>query len=566
MMMKSNTAWIISLIVFVLHFLPYILFPGDAYIRIHDTLDGEWVWLHILNETHTAFNFNSDTVVQPIMNGIPRSSMPTGLSATMLLVTIFGTYWAYVINYGIIHLVAFISMYTFLKWYWQQHKNQELTDAILSTIIYISLIFSLIPVYTPFGLTVAAQPFLLLILIKLINNKAGFIHFAFLFIFPFYSSFVWIGIPLIMIMGTIWMIRTFKTKKIQWQFLFGTMVITCMYALVNYNIVQLTLYPPDGFISHRTAYQSYLFMPPTLSWSFGDFMQHFFTIHHHVGTMVTLPIILAGIIIYQSSQKNLKQLFIIILLIVFFQSTYNFFEYYIAPYIGIIKSFRLSRFNILLPLIWMLILFIIGKEWLNQPWLRKSIQFVFISIVFTTALGNDEILHNYRRVFGAYHFPTYKEYFATNELTNIRTYLKDDPSSYRVACIGMNPAILQYNGFYTLDGLQSIYNLNYKIKFRKIFERELEKDERIRNYFDGWGNRCYLFSAEVGHEWDAFLPDRNTERIIHLELNSEAFKALGGKYLFSAFEIENLTGFKKVLKSEGGNSWWNFHVYEVKNE
>lgn len=564
--MKSKTAWYICSIVFILHFLPYFLFPGDAYIRIHDTLDGEWVWLHVLNETHNALNFNSDAVVSPIMNGIPRSAMPTGLSITMFMVYVFGTYWGYVVNYMIIHVVAFISMLTFLKWYWHTHKNHPTTDSSLASIIYVALIFSLIPVYTPFGISVAAQPLLLLILIQLVNNNASAKHFIFLLLIPLYSSFVWIGIPLLMIMGIIWFIRFIKLKKLQWKFLIGICLTAVSYLLVNYNIIQLTLFPPDGFISHRTAYQSYLFMPPSLSWSFGDFMQHFFTIHHHVGTMVTIPILIAGILIYQNNLTLIKKLFIAILIIVLFQSTYNFFEYYIAPYIGIIKSFRLSRFNILLPLIWMLILFLVGKEWIQHKWLSRSTIIVYISVILTTAVGNDELLHNYRRVFGAYHFPTYKEYFATNQFTTIKTSLSQDPSSYRVACIGMNPAILQYNGFYTLDGLQSIYNLNYKREFRKIFENELNKNEAIRNYFDGWGNRCYLFSAEVGHEWEAFLPPRQTNLKISLDLNANAFANLGGKYIFSAFEIENLKGFKKIISSSDETSWWTIQVYEVINE
>lgn len=565
-MMKSKTAWIITLVIFIMHYLPYFLYPGDAYIRIHDTLDGEWIWLHVLNETNTAFNFNSDAVVQPIMNGIPRSTMPTGLSVTMFMVHLFGTYCGYVVNYMVIHILAFSCMYVFLKWYWNKFKNQELSDALLATIIYISLIFSLVPVYTPFGLTVAAQPILLLTFIQLAYNKATFKNFLFLLLFPLYSSFVWIGIPLLMIMGTGWIFLVAKHRNIKWQLLLGVIITTISYIGINYNIVQLTLYPPEGFISHRTAYQSYLFMPPNLSWSFGDFMQHFFTIHHHVGTMVTIPILVAGIIIYNKKQKITGKLFMVILLIVFFQSTYNFFEYYIAPYIGIIKSFRLSRFNILLPMVWMFMLFFIGKEWLHHLWLRRSAMIVFVCITLTTAVGNDEILHNYRRILGVYHFPTYKEYFASEQLAVIKSTIGDDPSAYRVVCLGMNPAILQFNGFYTLDGLQSIYNLNYKMKFRKIFENELAKDMAIRNYFDGWGNRCYIFSSEIGHEWNAFLPPPHTTQTIHLDLNTEAFKNLGGKYLFSAFDIKSLPGFKKIITSENKHSWWTFHIYEVVNE
>ena len=66
---------------------------------------------------------------------------------------------------------------------------------------------------------------------------------------------------------------------------------------------------------------------------------------------------------------------------------------------------------------------------------------------------------------------------------------------YRVASIGIHPAIAQYNGFYTLDTYNNFYPLSYKHEFRKIIEKELEKNKKIRNYFDAWGGRCYFFTV-----------------------------------------------------------------------
>src|SRR5699024_6619802 len=47
--------------------------------------------------------------------------------------------------------------------------------------------------------------------------------------------------------------------------------------------------------------------------------------------------------------------------------------------------------------------------------------------------------------------PTFKEFYAEDLFKDIQDYIGKDQSSYRVASIGLHPAISQYNGFYTLD-------------------------------------------------------------------------------------------------------------------
>lgn len=86
-------AWVITAVVAFIFILPYFILGSNAYVRIHDTLEGEWIWLHLLNETHTAWDFDPQAVVEPVMNGLPRSAFPTGISVNMLMVSLFGTYW-----------------------------------------------------------------------------------------------------------------------------------------------------------------------------------------------------------------------------------------------------------------------------------------------------------------------------------------------------------------------------------------------------------------------------------------------------------------------------------------
>jgi hypothetical protein len=94
-----------------------------------------------------------------------------------------------------------------------------------------------------------------------------------------------------------------------------------------------------------------------------------------------------------------------------------------------------------------------------------------------------------------------------------------------------------YNGFYTLDGYFANYDLRYKHRFRKIIEKELAKNESIRNFFDHYGSYCSLLTAEVGRNF--FVRKTEDAAIRNLELNTQALKDMGGEFILSAVEIVN---------------------------
>ena len=107
----------------------------------------------------------------------------------------------------------------------------------------------------------------------------------------------------------------------------------------------------------------------------------------------------------------------------------------------------------------------------------------------------------------------------------------EDMSSYRVAHLGINPAPALMHGFYTVDGYSNNYPLEYKHRFRRVIERELEKSPGTAGYFDTWGSRCYLFNAETGNAW---MLGKNSQIVYrNLELDMNTLKELGCDYIFS---------------------------------
>ena len=113
---------------------------------------------------------------------------------------------------------------------------------------------------------------------------------------------------------------------------------------------------------------------------------------------------------------------------------------------------------------------------------------------------------------------------------NKRTYWLPE-EEYRVASIGLHPAIAQYNGFYTLDSYNNFYPLSYKYEFRKIIEKELEKNKTIRIYFDEWGGRCYLFTDELGKHY--MFKKSSKKKLKKVQFNLNHLKKWVALYLFS---------------------------------
>jgi hypothetical protein len=106
--------------------------------------------------------------------------------------------------------------------------------------------------------------------------------------------------------------------------------------------------------------------------------------------------------------------------------------------------------------------------------------------------------------------------------------------------------------------------LEYKQKFRRIIAKELDKNTEIRNYFDNWGNRCYLFTAETGLDFNIYKTNK-MKTIKNLELNSAALRDMGVQYIFSGVKILNYKDNKLIYLRHftSEDSPYNIYLYKL---
>lgn len=549
--------WLIAAIG-LLYFIPYFILGENAYVRIHDTLEGEWIWLSVLCDSHQAFNFDPSSIVPNIMNGLPRNVYPSPFNFNLWLVYLFGSFNAYVISAVIIHVIGFASMFVFLS----NHILTEKEERIYVRLI--ALIFSVLGVFVPFGLAVMGQPLIAHIFYQWYKNENKWYYWPVIILYPIYTQLVFSLIPFFTILGCYGLWDLLKKRRLQPLYWLGMIVFGIAFLVWNYQMLYAMVYK-SSFVSHRSAYDLYRYFTPEWTAVLGDVVLTFLTSHYHIATFVSLPVLAVLYYTYANS-KTVKSLFWLILVIALFQGFYPFLEYGLFQHINFFKAFRLNRYAVLLPFLWLTLLAAGVKVLVTYYQNPKIAYAVILTMLYTTLMGNDELLHNYRTLIGFQKLPSFQAYLAQDQFKNIDKKINKPKSEYRVVSIGMSPTISQYNGFYTLDGLMSIYDLNYKKQFGEIIKEELEKDMEVKSYFEGWGNRCYIFSSEKGKAYNAFYQFKGrNEPIAHLSFDDGAFKRLGGVYVISACAVNNAASLNWELITTEVNpaAAWNLYVYKV---
>ena len=163
---------------------------------------------------------------------------------------------------------------------------------------------------------------------------------------------------------------------------------------------------------------------------------------------------------------------------------------------------------------------------------------------------------------------SWSDYFAIGVMEQVEEYIREterlEQSEYRVVSLGIDPVAALYHGFYTLDGYSNNYDVEHKHAFREVIAPELARNEWLRYYYDDWGNRCYLFSAEIPGYYNI---EKGSAWYNDLQINTEALKELGCTYILSAAYIVNAADLKLELLQEEAfeteESYYRIYIYKL---
>ncbi|MEH7416963.1 DUF6044 family protein [Neobacillus drentensis] len=551
---KERSLILFALIVIAVYLSPLFILQENAHIRVHDNLDSNLAWYKVLARSGEMFG-SVNAVIPQIINGqLSRNAFGTEYSVIVWLYTLFPTMIAYGLSQAITRVVAFFGMYLLLK----DHLMPGHKWLVIK--IGSALAFALTPFWPSGMLSTLGMPLALWAFLNIRNHEDTWKDYLVLTLLPLYASIVLGFFFFLSAIGIFWLWDVLRGRGWNLRFLFAIGYMTGIFMLVEYRLIYSFL-----FSSEPNSRDEYFHAHLSFWRAVRLFAKNYLLGHTHVMTVHTLIILPATLIaIYIVFTKKLwekEKIYVLLFGLNIFLSLWYAFWFYegwlpLTKIFHFMDTFNFARYHFLRPMViyasFALALKIIAVHGLDG---MKIAKWLIVSQIVFLGLLNDEIIYREK--------PTVKEFFAEDLFIEIKDYIGQNPEKYRVASIGLHPAISQFNGFYTIDTYNNFYPLSYKHQFRKIIAKELAKNNTIQKYYDKWGGRCYLFTAQLGKRY--MIKKDSKRHLKNLQLNTEVFKEMGGRYIFSSLPIDNARQNKLLLEKvfSSKNSAWKIYLYKT---
>ncbi|HZG60083.1 MAG TPA: DUF6044 family protein [Anoxybacillus sp.] len=532
---------------------PYFLLGENAHMRVHDNLDSNIAWYKVLIRSGELFG-SVNAVIPQIINGLPRNAFGTEFSGIVWLHALFPSIYAYGLSQTITRVFAFIGMYLLLK----KHFIQAPEWAWIR--VGAALAFALTPFWPSGMLSTLGMPLALWAFLNIRAGERSWMNYLVLTLLPFYSSLVLGFFFFLSAMGMLWLVDVVRGKGWNVRFLLAIVYMSAIYLAIEYRLVHSLLFSTEP-TSRDEYFHARLPLWRVIRLTFKNYVLG----HNHVMTvhgLVILPVtFIALYFVWKQKRWREEKTFLFLHVLNFVLSTWYAFWFYkgwlpLTERFDLLDKFNFARYHFLRPLV-IYVLFALSLKILwrqGKAWQRMSLCFIAAQLLVLTAF-NEEIIYRNK--------PSFKQFYAEKQFAEIKEYIGLPVEEYRVVSIGIHPAISQYNGFYTLDTYNNFYPLSYKHRFREIIAQELKKDKKLREYFDEWGGRCYIFVDELGKHY--MFKKHSQKKIENLQLNTDVFREMGGRYILSALPIENAIEnqlkLEKVFHSH--ESAWKIHLYKV---
>ncbi|MFZ0444563.1 MAG: DUF6044 family protein [Bacillus sp. (in: firmicutes)] len=551
---KEKAFIITALIIIALFVSPLFILGENAHIRVHDNLDSNLAWYKVLKESGEIFG-SLEAVIPQVMNGnLLRNAFGTEWSGIVWLHALFPTMLAYAISQTITRVFAFMGMYLLLRDHFLR------SDEWIMISVGTALTFALTPFWPSGMLSTLGMPLALWAFLHIRNGRISWREYAVFTLLPLYSSIVLGMFFFLFAMGVLWINDVIKRKKHVIGFLIALIYMSLVYMIVEYRLVYSFIF--DGDPNSRDDYfHTTLSLARVIRLTFKNYVfghTHVMTIH----AFIVLPVLfIALLIIWKKGWWKQEKLFVYLFILNFLLSLWYAFWFFkgwepLTEKFHFMNTFNFARFHFLRPLvIYASFALALKVMWQFHHWWKPIVSLCIIAQIVQLVPFNEEIAHHQK--------PSVKEFYDVELFSEIKEHIGLPQDEYRVASIGLHPAIAQYNGFYTLDSYNNFYPLTYKYQFRKIIEKELAKNKEIRTYFDEWGGRCYLFTAELGKHY--MFKKSSKKKLKTISLQTDVFKEMGGRYIFSAIPIINEDENKLRLEKEftTKKSAWKIYLYRV---
>lgn len=582
---KINKVWFwLGFLAVTVTLIPCILLGENAIFTYHDQLDGELI-AYLLQARHL---FQGSTLPE-FMGGMSKTALvpPAPLAVPVFLGG--NGYVGLLILLTLGKLTGYIGMYLLCR----EAVKESWIAAAAGTL------YALIPFLPVYGLSQFGIPLLFWCVLQLRKKRHTLWSFLYIALYTLCSSLVLVGfgllgMGLVLLMWELWKRRgkTVKSSSTDISVILPAAAWSLMlvlYIAENFRLLQQLM--GGGELSHKAEYAlgaASFFSTFLQSFALGG--QH--SLDEHIW-LSAISVLVTAVCLLRAKAANdsLSGTYEAVLLRVmgfclgwngFFSLTAAFWQsaagVALRSMLKVFGAFQLERLLWIAPCLWYLFAacgIAMIWRWMRE---RKKIFLNFCMGLLAAAalcvtgarlLLDSDVKSNVQKLRSPdYKMLSFRDYYAIGVMEQAEEFLYQETGqsqeAYRVVSLGIDPAAALYHGFYCLDGYSNNYSLEYKHTFRRILLPELEKSAYLKEYFDGWGNRCYLLSSECpGY----YTIEKNGFFFQDYQLDTEALREMGGNYLFSAAYIANAEEQGLVLMREEpfetADSYYRIFVYEV---
>lgn len=540
--------------------LPYIILGENAYIQTGDFLDSTIGHLQNIKANGLFFDLGS---IIPTMYGVDRAGVvytsPFELKA--LLCYLLPMYWGIVANILLVKVTAFVGMFLFLR------KARIAKTSWISFLV--ALIFSFVPFYVDYGITVAGIPLVCWALLNLAKKERTILSLVVSAYYGFYSSMAMGGFAVCLLVAVAIVVLWVREKQLNIRLIVALALIGLAYVAIDFHTIFSFLFDND-FVSHRTARDDGFF---SLNWK----LKYIATLvwknsPPHFGRCIIVQILLAfGVttIVYWNKEKHLRQYltgYIVLYVIIAIA--------YLLPFLpwSIFKAFDFSRITAFyLPACFILLAVTLDVLIRHN---KKMLAIVLLVLTMVgvelettnTKWGPRDHFSNVMLLFGgSIDYPTYRQFYDTELFSCIAHDLcvRQDYTT-KVVSVGLSPAEAEYNGFYCLDGYFMNYSIDHMYDMCEVNQYEFSKDGTLARPFYHGHNKCFVVSTELGVSNFHYRKD-DPIAIHHLATNTNKLRDMGCEYLFSSVEIKNYKDLELTYIGSytTDKSFYNIRVYKL---
>ena len=542
-MNKNYNLHIISLLIFSTYYLSSLLIFNGVVINPHDNLEINQVNNHVISK---IINGNLESYKIFIGGEFKWHYLDKIFYPVNIFHLILDNKQFYFFEEILNKIISYSSFYLFSKSFFNNKIH-----SIIGALFYATLINSINnpapTIFLPF------LPYLLYLVVS--KDQFKFKHITVIFFIGLNSSLVFDYLSMILML----IFSFFIVSKNKYKIVFNFLTVISLGMIIAAIPLFISIL---GDPIHRTSMGDKDGILNIIIWEFRKYYE--LLSPNNLKEIFYFPTYLLKILILVScffiKDKNIRLyfsfIFLTYLLKYFFLSDLS--QIIFTHFFIILKAFNFSRVANILPLLFSILLVAILN--VNKKKIFKNILItltiissIFLQLYFPVKEYSAQLLkknlkkESVELVKKNYKNKKIKEiteiisdkknYKYKNFIFNVKTdksfdvYYKFETykkikflvGSSRVASIGIDPMIAAMNDINIIDGYHNIYPLSYKKKFRKIIQEELSQNNSLKDYYDDWGNRVYMFYSNKNN----------------LLFNFKEAKNLGAEYIISPFIIKN---------------------------